>query len=96
MYRSTKAGMSETRLRYFIMNTRRGQLYLAHVCTPEEMQEADSGNDDCVVELEPKKAAEYIASLLASLQPIAAKAQFRLLSDLIAVAEEEARFHCRA
>ena len=77
------------------MNTRRGQL-LAHACTPEEMQDAESGNDGCVLELQPKEAAEYIASLLASLQPIAAKAQFRLLSDLIAVAEEEARFHCRA
>ncbi len=77
------------------MNTRRGQLYLAHTCTPEEMQEFD-GNDDCVVELQPQEAAEYIASLLSSLRPIAVKAQFRLLSDLIAVAEEEARFHCRA
>ena len=76
------------------MNTRRGQLYLAHACTPEEMQEPDGGTDDCVVELQPKEAAEYIASLLATLRPIAAKAQFRLLSDLIAVAEEEARFHC--
>ena len=78
------------------MNTRRGQLYLAHVCTPEEMQEPDGGNNECVVELQPKEAAEYIASLLATLRPIAAKAQFRLLSDLIAVAEEEARFHCGA
>ncbi len=78
------------------MNTRRGQLYLAHVCTPEEMQEPEGGNDECVVELQPKEAAEYIASLLATLRPIAAKAQFRLLSDLIAVAEEEARFHCSA
>ena len=32
------------------MNTRRGQLYLAHACTPEEMQEAESGNDGCVLE----------------------------------------------
>jgi hypothetical protein len=95
MYRSTSTGLSETRSRYFIMNTRRGQLYLAHACTPEEMQD-DGGNDDCVVELQPKEAAEYIASLLATLRPIAAKAQFRLLSDLIAVAEEEARFHCGA
>ena len=78
------------------MNTRRGQLYLAHACTPEEMQEPDGGADDYVVELQPKEAADYIASLLATLRPIAAKAQFRLLSDLIAVAEEEARFHCGA
>ncbi len=77
------------------MNTRRGQLYLAHTCSPEEVQEFDAGNDDCVVGLEPQEAAENIASLLKSLRPIAAKAQFRLLSDLIAVAEEEARFHCR-
>ncbi len=76
------------------MNTRRGQLYLAHACTAEELQEIDGGSDDCVIELQPQEAAEYIASLLASLRPIAAKAQFRLLSDLIAVAEEEARFHC--
>ena len=76
------------------MNTRRGQLYLAHTCAAEEMQDFDGGKDDCVVELPPKEAAEYIASLLASLRPVAAKAQFRLLSDLIAVAEEEARFHC--
>ncbi len=78
------------------MNTRRGQLYLAHPCSLEEMQEFDGGNDDCAVDMQPKEAAEYIASLLASLQPIAARAQFRLLSDLIAVAEEEARFHCSA
>ncbi len=78
------------------MNTRRGQLYLAHPCTPEEVQEFDGGNDDCVVELEPQEAAEYIASLLSSLRPVAVKSQFRLLADLIAVAEEEARFHCRA
>ncbi len=78
------------------MNTRRGQLYLAHTSTSEEARDFDGGNDDCVVELQPQEAAEYIASLLCSLRPIAAKAQFRLLSDLIAVAEEEARFHCRA
>ena len=75
------------------MNARRAQLYLAHACSPEQMQENKGSHDDCVVELQPKEAAEYIASLLASLRPVAAKAQFRLLSDLIAVAEEEARFH---
>lgn len=78
------------------MNARRAQLYLAHACSPEKMQENECSHDDCVVELQPKEAAEYIASLLASLRPVAAKAQFRLLSDLIAVAEEEARFHCQA
>jgi hypothetical protein len=75
------------------MNARRAQLYLAHARPPEQMQENEGSHDDCVVELQPKEAAEYIASLLASLRPVAAKAQFRLLSDLIAVAEEEARFH---
>lgn len=78
------------------MNTRRGQLYLAHVCSAEQMQEFDGGNNSEIVELQPKEAAEYIASLLASLRPLAVQAQFRLLSDLISVAEEEARFHCQA
>ena len=78
------------------MNTRRGQLYLAHVCPPEQMQHFNDSNDGSVVEMHPKEAAEYIASLLASLRPVAIKAQFRLLSDLIAVAEEEARFNCQA
>lgn len=79
------------------MNARRGQLYLAHASDPE-MIETSNGNDhdDFVVDLPPEEAAEYIASLLASLRPVAVKAQFRLLSDLIAVAEEEARFHCHA
>ena len=77
------------------MNIRRGQLYLAHVSAPEPMEEFEDGNDDGVIELQPKEAAEYIASLLASLRPMAVKSQFRLLADLIAVAEEEARFHCQ-
>lgn len=77
------------------MNTRRSQIYLAHACTGEQMETVAGGNDDYVVELQPDEAAEYIASLLSALRPIAANAQFRLLSDLIAVAEEEARFHCR-
>jgi hypothetical protein len=77
------------------MNTRRSQIYLAHACTAQEVQEFADGNDDSVSDLQPDEAAEYIAALLASLKPIASKAQFRLLSDLIAVAEEEARFHCR-
>lgn len=78
-----------------MINTRRSQLYLAHACTPEAIEEFEERNDDYVADIEPNEAAEYIASLLASLRPIALKAQFRLLSDLIAVAEEEARFHCR-
>jgi hypothetical protein len=76
------------------MNRRRSQIYLAHACTDAQIQEFVGGNDECVDELLPDEAAAYIASLLGSLRPIAAKAQFRLLSDLIAVAEEEARFHC--
>jgi hypothetical protein len=78
------------------MNTRRSHIYLAHACTAEQVEKAAGGNDDYVVELQPDEAAEYIASLLSALRPIASKAQFRLLSDLIAVAEEEARFHCRS
>jgi hypothetical protein len=78
-----------------IMNTRRSHIYLAHACTGEQIETVAGGNDDYVVELQPDEAAEYIASLLSALRPIAANAQFRLLSDLIAVAEEEARFHCR-
>ena len=78
------------------MNTRRGQLYLAHVCPPEQMQQFNGDNDECIVDMHPKEAAEYIASLLASLRPVAVKAEFGLLSDLIAVAEEEARFNCQA
>ena len=79
-----------------MMNTRRSQLYLAHACSPEAIEEFTDRNDDYVEDIEPQEAAEYIASLLASLRPIALRAQFRLLSDLIAVAEEEARFHCRS
>ncbi len=79
-----------------MMNTRRSQLFLAHTCSPEAIEEFEDRNDDSVAEIEPEEAAEYIASLLASLRPLAVRAQFRLLSDLIAVAEEEARFHCRA
>jgi len=78
------------------MNTRRSQIYLAHSCPLEEAQEFGGGNEDSVVDMQPEEAAAYIASLLSSLRPIAVQAQFRLLSDLIAVAEEEARFHCCA
>jgi hypothetical protein len=76
------------------MTTRRSQIYLAHASTDAQIKEFVGGNDDYVEELQPNEAAEYIASLLGSLRPLAAKADFRLLSDLIAVAEEEARFHC--
>ncbi len=79
-----------------MMNTRRSQLYLAHASTAEAIEEFEDRKDGYAAEVEPGEAAEYIASLLASLRPIALRAQFRLLSDLIAVAEEEAQFHCRA
>jgi hypothetical protein len=77
------------------MNTRRGQLYLAHTISSEDAPQIQSDADDYVAEMLPEDAAEYIASLLTSLRAIAAKAQFRLLSDLLSVAEEEARIHSR-
>ncbi|MBT3072091.1 hypothetical protein KKP04_14620 [Rhodomicrobium sp. Az07] len=78
------------------MNTRRKQLYLAHAMTDDSIRETDVGYDDDVIDMTPAEAAEYIASLLSSLRLVAAKSQFRLLADLISVAEEEARFHCQA
>jgi hypothetical protein len=77
------------------MNARRSQIYLAHALPSEEVQDFADGDDDCVLDLRPEEAAEYIASLLATLRPLAVQAHFRLLSDLISVAEEEARFLCR-
>ncbi|ADP71659.1 hypothetical protein Rvan_2436 [Rhodomicrobium vannielii ATCC 17100] len=77
------------------MNARRKQLYLAHVMTEGSIGETDATYDDDVVDMTPPEAAEYIASLLSSLRLVAAKSQFRLLADLISVAEEEARFHCQ-
>jgi len=64
--------------------------------TDDSIGEADASYSDDVVDMTPAEAAEYVASLLSSLRQVAAKAQFRLLADLIAVAEEEARFHCQA
>ncbi len=78
---------------YPLMNTRRSQIYLAHSCQPEELlqpQDVDAGDA-----LEPEDAAEYISALLGSLRAIAVKAQLRMLSDLLYVAEEEAKLHCR-
>ena len=46
--------------------------------------------------MEPEDAAEYISALLSSLRAIAVKSQLRMLSDLLYVAEEEAKLHCRA
>jgi len=62
----------------------------------DSIGETDAVYDDDVIEMTPAEAAEYIASLLSSLRVVAAKSQFRLLADLISVAEEEARFHCQA
>ena len=76
------------------MNTRRSQLYLAHSCSPEPLATEPAAPDDYTAELQPEDAAEYIASLLSSLRAIAVKAQFSALSDLLAVAEEEAKLHC--
>jgi hypothetical protein len=69
------------------MNTRRSQLYLAHSCPPLRNE------SDAVIR--PEDAAEYIAALLCSLRAIAVNAELSLLSDLLSVAEEEAKFHCR-
>jgi hypothetical protein len=78
------------------MNRRRNQLYLAHSCPPEPVFETESDADDCAGGIKPEEAAEYIASLLGSLRDIAANARLRLLSDLLSVAEEEARLNSRA
>ncbi len=78
------------------MNTRRSQLYLAHSCPPEEIFQEEAESGEYAAEIQCEAAAEYIADLLSSLRPIAAKAQLRLLSDLLSVAEEEARLHARA
>jgi len=77
------------------MNTRRSQLYLAHSCPAEEIFQEESETDDYVAEMLPEDAAEYIAALLGSLRAIAVKAQFRILCDLLSVAEEEAKLHSR-
>lgn len=76
------------------MNLRRSQLYLAHSCPPEDAQEHSSA-DAFAAEMKPEDAAEYIAALLSSLRSIAAKAKLRMLSDLLYVAEEEAKLRCR-
>ncbi len=77
------------------MNTRRSQLYLAHSCQPEDLQEVQGDEDDFAGGPEQEDAAEYISALLGSLRTIAVKAQLRMLSDLLYVAEEEAKLHCR-
>ncbi len=77
------------------MNASRSRLYLAHSRppgTPEQTEDVDN----YIAEMRPEEAAEYIAALLSSVRVIAAKAQLRLLADLLSVAEEEARFNYRA
>jgi hypothetical protein len=76
------------------MNTRRSQIYLAHSCLPEELNQEPI--EELAAGVEPEDAAEYISALLSSLRAIAVKAQLRMLSDLLYVAEEEAKLHCRA
>ncbi|MBI4725049.1 MAG: hypothetical protein HY765_08755 [Rhodomicrobium sp.] len=73
------------------MNTRRSQLYLAHTCSPDGGREGGDDVDGYIAEMQPEEAAEYIASLLCSLRVIASNAHLRLLSDLLSVAEEEAK-----
>ncbi len=77
------------------MNARRSQLYLAHSNPPEEVFQPQIEADDYASGAGSQDAAEYIAELLSSLRPIAATARLRLLSDLLSVAEEEARLHAR-
>jgi hypothetical protein len=75
------------------MNTRRHQLHLAHSCPP--LQNESEAGEAPAAEVHPEEAAQYIAALLGSLRAIALNAQLTLLSDLLSVAEEEAKFHCR-
>ncbi len=79
----------------FIMNTRRSQLSLAYSCSQDVPQEGSDAGDHAA-EMQPEDAAEYIASLLGSLRDVAANAHLLLFSDLLSVAEEEARLHSRA
>jgi len=78
------------------MNTRRSRLYLAHSCTPKEALREESNAGDYVAEMEQEDAAEYIAALLGSLRAIAVSAKLSMLSDILCVAEEEAKLHYRA
>jgi hypothetical protein len=77
------------------MNGHRSHLYLAHSSTIGEFPD-ESGDGDYAASMEREDAAEYIAALLGSLRDIAAKAKLRMLSDLIYVAEEEAKLNSRA
>jgi hypothetical protein len=74
------------------MNTRRSPLYLAHSYLPLE-NESEPGA--CSAGLPPEEAAQYIGALLSSLRAMAIGAELSLLADLLSVAEEEAKLHCR-
>lgn len=87
------------------MNKQPAPLYLARPNSSRRPDEiANGGPDDATYTPSPaqpetkitsEEAAIYIAELLTSLRAIAIKAQLGILSDLIEVAQEEARFHCR-
>ena len=77
------------------MTTLSSLRFPAHSCTHEQPpQERGGTGDNCAAR--PEDAAEYIAGLLASLRDMAANAHLDLLSDLLSVAEEEARLNSRA
>ncbi len=78
------------------MNGRRSRPYLAHSGPPAHAYPEQSDNGDSTAGIEQEDAAEYIAALLGSLRCIAVKAKLRMLSDLLYVAEEEAKLHYRA
>lgn len=78
------------------MNTRRSHIYLAHSCQTDDFHQEQSDADDFSSSVKQEDAAEYISELLGSLRVIAVKAQLCMLSDLLYVAEEEAKLHCRA
>ena len=76
------------------MNKGRAKIYLAHDCNiSQENNSLENSDTNYVVSLSPEEAAAYIAELLSSLGDIAMEAHLSLLSDLIKVAEEEARMH---
>jgi hypothetical protein len=74
------------------MNKRQAQLFLAHNSSADQTSESvEPERDDHAISLQPREAASYIADLLSSLRMIAVKAGLQPLSDLISVAEEEAK-----
>ena len=81
------------------MKKQRVPLYLAHASYfPEPQESPDDPSEENIYlpgSLKPQEAAGYIAELLASLRSVAVTAQLDILSDLIEVAQEEAKMHCR-